>query len=192
MLLRITKYGEPILRQAGEDVVDFDENLARLAENMIETMRDAEGIGLAAQQVEKALRLCVVEVPSNPDSPGECILNGKALNQDLIIPFALVNPEIETLPGDDMIYNEGCLSFPEINGEVIRPDRICVSYQDLDGNHHKLECDGLLSRCIQHETDHLAGVLFIDKMEDDVRGEIKPDIKELKRKTRKALKKASK
>ncbi|SVC21067.1 uncharacterized protein METZ01_LOCUS273921 [marine metagenome] len=192
MLLHITMYDEPILRQAGSAVTKFDENLAKLAENMIETMRDAEGIGLAGQQVGKALCLCVVEVPVNPETPAECILDGKPVNPKLIMPFALANPEIEELPGDDMVYDEGCLSFPEIRGEVIRPDRVRVSYRDLDGIEHKLECDGLLSRCIQHETDHLAGILFIDRMEPEILADIKPDIKELKRQTRKALKKTRK
>ena len=192
MLLRITMYDEPILHQAGKDITEFDENLAKLAEDMVETMRNAEGIGLAAQQVDKALCLCVVEVPVNPEAPVECILDGKPVNPNLIMPFALANPHIEELPGDDMAYDEGCLSFPEIRGEVIRPDRIRVSYRDLDGIKHNLECDGLLSRCIQHETDHLAGILFIDRMESETLAEIKPDIKELKRQTRKALKKTRK
>ena len=192
MLLHITMYDEPVLRQAGSAVTKFDGNLAKLAEDMIETMRDAEGIGLAAQQVGKALCLCVVEVPVNPETPTECILDGKHVNPKLIMPFALANPEIEELPGDDMVYDEGCLSFPEIRGEVIRPDRVRVSYRDLDGIEHKLECDGLLSRCIQHETDHLAGILFIDRMEPEILADIKPDIKELKRQTRKALKKTRK
>ena len=192
MILRITKFDEPILLQTGENVTEFDENLAQFAEDMIETMREAEGIGLAAQQVGEALCLCVIEIPVNPEIPAECILDGKPLNPEFILPLALANPEIENLPGDDMVYDEGCLSFPEIRGEVIRPDCIRVAYQDLNGAEHNLECDGLLSRCIQHEVDHLAGVLFIDRMEPEVFAEIKPDVKELKRKTRKFLKKARK
>ena len=159
---------------------------------MVETMRHAEGIGLAAQQVDKAIRFCVAEVNDNPDAPILCILDGKAVKPDLIMPLALANPEVETLPGDDMVYNEGCLSFPEINGEVVRPDRVMVHYQDLEGGLHKLECDGLLSRCLQHESDHLVGKLFIDRMEPEVLAEIKPDVKELKRATKKVLKKDSK
>lgn len=191
MQLRITQYGEPILRQEGEDVVDFGQQLSELADNMVETMRGAEGIGLAAQQIDQALRFCVVEVKDNPEAPILCVHDGKAVKPDLLMPMALANPEIEELPGDDMIYNEGCLSFPDICGDVVRPDRIRVTYQDLEGNRRVLECDGLLSRCVQHETDHLAGILFIDRMEPEVLAEIKPDVKELKRRTRKCLKKGN-
>ena len=191
MLLRITNYGEPILRQKGEAVNDFGEELKELFQDMVETMRHAEGIGLAAQQIDKAIRFCVVEVNDNPDAPIFCILDGKPVKPDLIMPLALANPKVEALPGDDMVYNEGCLSFPEINGEVVRPDRVMVEYRDLEGTLRKLECDGLLSRCIQHESDHLVGKLFIDRMEPDVLAEIKPDVKELKRATKKALKKES-
>lgn len=190
MQLRITQYGESVLRQAGEDVVEFDQELAKLAENMIDTMRGAEGIGLAAQQIDQALRFCVVEVKDNPEAPILCLLDGKSVKPDLLMPMSLANPEIEELPGDELIYNEGCLSFPQINGDVIRPDRIRVAFRDLKGTRRVLECDGLLSRCIQHETDHLAGILFIDRMEPEVLAEIKPDVKELKRRTRKWLKKA--
>ena len=167
----------------------FDEKLAKLAEDMVETMHGAEGIGLAAQQVSKALRFCVVEIPHNPEYPMTCIFDGKPLNPDLLMPLALANPEIEELPGDDMVYEEGCLSFPEIRGDVVRADRVRVHFSDLQGIEHSLECDGLLSRCIQHETDHLEGILFIDRMEPEVLAEIKPEVKELKRLTKKARKK---
>ncbi len=189
MQLRITQYGESVLRQAGEDVVEFDQELAKLAENMIDTMRGAEGIGLAAQQIDQALRFCVVEVKDNPEAPILCVLDGKPVKPDLLMPLALANPEIEELPGEDVLYTEGCLSFPDVNGDVARPDRIRVTYQDLDGNECVLECNGLLSRCIQHEADHLAGILFIDRMEPEVLAEIKPDVKDLKRRTVKRLKK---
>ena len=189
MVLRITQYDEPILRQSGGDVTVFDEKLAELAENMIDTMHGAEGIGLAAQQVGKAIRFCVVETPHNPEHPITCIFDGKPLNPDLLMPLALANPEIEELPGDDMVYEEGCLSFPEIRGDVVRADRVRVHYSDLQGIEHSLECDGLLSRCIQHETDHLEGILFIDRMDPEVLAEIKLEVKELKRLTKKARKK---
>lgn len=192
MTLRITQYDEPVLRQSGMDVTVFDDKLAKLAEDMIDTMHGAEGIGLAAQQVGKAIRFCVVEIPHNPEYSMTCIYDGKPLNPDLLMPLALANPEIEELPGDDMVYEEGCLSFPDIRGDVVRADRVRVRYTDLNGAEHSLECDGLLSRCIQHETDHLAGILFIDRMEPEVLADIKPDVKELKRLTKKALKKEGK
>lgn len=187
--MRISQYGDPILRQFGEDVTGFDKNLAKLSEDMVETMHRAEGIGLAAQQIGKALRFCVVDIPQNPEHPMACILDGKPLNPDLLMPLALANPEIEELPSDEMVYEEGCLSFPEIRGDVVRADRVRVRFADLQGIEHSLECDGLLSRCIQHETDHLEGILYIDRMEPDILNEIKTDVKDLKRLTQKARKK---
>ena len=192
MVLRITQYDEPILRQSGEEVTVFDNKLATLSDDMVDTMHEAEGIGLAAQQVGKALRFCVVDVPHHPEHPMTCIFDGKPLNPDLLMPLSLANPEIEELPSDDIVYEEGCLSFPEIRGDVVRTDRVRVRFADLQGTEHSLECDGLLSRCIQHEADHLKGILFIDRMEPEVLAEIKPDIKELKRLTKKALKKEGK
>jgi peptide deformylase len=189
MILHISQYGDPILRQFGEDVTGFDKNLAKLSEDMVETMHRAEGIGLAAQQIGKALRFCVVDIPQNPEHPMACILDGKPLNPDLLMPLALANPEIEELPSDEMVYEEGCLSFPEIRGDVVRADRVRVRFADLQGIEHSLECDGLLSRCIQHETDHLEGILYIDRMEPDILNEIKTDVKDLKRLTQKARKK---
>ena len=165
MTLRITQYGEPILRQKGSPITSFDDNLTDLANQMLEAMEQADGIGLAAQQIGQAIQFCVVDVPDHPEYPMTCILDDKPLSPSLLMPIALANPEITPLPSDEYYYEEGCLSFPQIRGEVARPERICVNYHDLDGNQHRLECDGLLARCIQHEVDHLNGILFIDRME---------------------------
>ena len=97
--------------------------------------------------------------------------------------MALANPKIEVLPCDEYYYEEGCLSFPEIKGEVARPEVIVVRYQDIEGNSHTLQCDGLLGRCIQHEVDHLNGILFIDRMEKEIYAEIKQEVQALKKRT---------
>ncbi len=94
--------------------------------------------------------------------------------------FGVLNPEVSPLPSDQYYYEEGCLSFPGIRGDVARPERILVRYQDLDGATHELECDGLLARCIQHESDHLEGILFTERMEKEVYAEVKPEVKALK------------
>ena len=163
MTLRITQYGEEILHRKGKDVENFDGELKKLSDAMLHAMRQVEGIGLAAQQIGKAIRFCVVEVPEHPDYPTTFILDGKMLSPSLLMPMSLANPEVSLLPSDEYYYEEGCLSFPEIRGDVARPERISVRYQDLDGAHHQLECDGLLARCIQHEVDHLDGVLFTQR-----------------------------
>jgi len=99
------------------------------------------------------------------------------------MPMSLANPKVKVLPSDEYYYEEGCLSFPGINADVARPERILVTYQDLDGVEHTLECDGLLARCIQHEVDHLNGVLFIDRMEKQTYAGIKKEVQELKKRT---------
>ena len=188
MTLRITQYGESILHQDGKVVSSFGAELTELANQMLKAMDQAEGIGLAAQQIGQAIRFCVIGVPEHPEYPMTCILDGKPLSPSLLMPMALANPEVLPLLSNEYYYEEGCLSFPEIRGEVARPERISVKYQDLDGNAHQLECDGLLARCIQHEVDHLNGVLFIDRMEKKTFAEIKKEVKELKQRTIASLK----
>ena len=104
------------------------------------------------------------------------------------MPIVFVNPKVERF-GEEIVWEEGCLSLPEIRGHVTRPSQIRVSYQDLDGHAHTLECEGLLARCIQHEQDHLNGVLFIDakRMPETERKRLEPEIKALREKTQKAL-----
>ena len=183
MTLRITQYGEHILRQKGSPITSFDDKLTDLANQMLDAMEQADGIGLAAQQIGQAIQFCVVDVPDHPEYPMTCILDDKPLSPSLLMPIALANPEITPLPSNEYYYEEGCLSFPQIRGEVARPERICVNYHDLDGNQHRLECDGLLARCIQHEVDHLNGILFIDRMEKKTVSEIRQEIRELKERT---------
>jgi len=183
MTLRITQYGEAILHQKGKKIESFDSDLSQLSRDMLEAMYQVQGIGLAAQQVGKAIRFCVVDVPDHPDYPMACILDGKPLSPSLLMPLSLANPQVTALPSDEYYYEEGCLSFPEIRGDVARPERILVRYQDLDGATHELECDGLLARCIQHEVDHLNGILFIDRMEKQTYTEIKKEVQSLKQET---------
>ena len=179
----MTQYGESILHQKGKQVTEFSSKLSSLYHDMLEAMYAEEGIGLAAQQVGIALQFCVVDVPSIPDYPITCILDDKTLSHQLLMPMALANPKIEVLPCDEYYYEEGCLSFPEIKGEVARPEVIVVRYQDIEGNSHTLQCDGLLGRCIQHEVDHLNGILFIDRMEKEIYAEIKQEVQALKKRT---------
>jgi len=187
MILRVTQYNEPILRQEGDAVTEFGADIAKLSADMIETMYEAEGIGLAAQQVGYPLQLCVIDVPQHPDSPFSYILDGGTPPIDLIMPMTLINPKVELLPSHITEYDEGCLSFPGITGIVQRPDKIRVTYQDVEGNSHTLECDGLLGRCVQHEVDHLNGTLFIDRMEKRFLKSNESKIRKLKKQTQKYL-----
>ncbi|OIR05249.1 peptide deformylase [mine drainage metagenome] len=186
MLLPIVHYNNPILRQRGVKVAEFDAPLRKLVDDMIETMHAAEGIGLAAQQIGRAIQLCVVDLRAT-DKDFDWLLDGAKPPADILMPFAVINPKITPKPGTrKMVYEEGCLSFAEIRGDVVRPDEVLVQYQDAYGVSHELLCNGLLSRCIQHETDHLNGTLFIDRMEKAVRAKVEPAVKELARKTKTA------
>jgi len=188
MALNISMYGESILTQKGKKITDFSNDLKKLYQDMLDTMYREEGIGLAAQQVGLALQFCVIDVPSHPEFPITCVLDGNSISPQLLMPMVLINPTIKFLPSDEYYYEEGCLSFPEIKADVARPELIIVQYQDIDGSTHNLECDGLLGRCIQHEVDHLNGILFIDRMEKDAYTEIKREIQALKKQTQAMIK----
>lgn len=156
---------------------------------MIETMHDAGGIGLAAQQIGRAIQLCVVDL-RDADATFEWTLDGARPPLELFMPLVLVNPEVTIAKGAaETIYEEGCLSFPKIRGDIARPDAISVNFKDDTGVPHSLSCDGLFSRCIQHEVDHLNGVLYIDRMDKRVRATVDDAVKTLARETRAMLKK---
>ena len=187
MRLRVTHYGESILRQPGERVTVFDDALRQLAADMVDTMYEEEGVGLAAQQVDRALMLCVLDVSGLPDEELDYQLDGLKPPIDLIMPMALVNPVIQPLPGKVLVGEEGCLSFPGIRGDVPRADLIEVKYQDLNGNAHVLVCRDWFARVVQHEVDHLNGRLFIDQMDKRQLRLLDRQIKKLQRETRAAL-----
>ena len=190
MILRITKYGEPILRKVGEPITEFDEALAELAKNMIDTMYNEEGIGLAAQQVNRALQICVIDVrpPEGVEAPFIYNYDGKKPPLDLVMPMAIVNPKVTIIDNTEDVYEEGCLSFHGVNGKVDRPIGIRCEFQDTEGNSHVIEADGLLGRCILHEVDHLHGKLFIDLMQKRDLKKNEKKIKKLKRESRDFLK----
>lgn len=183
MPLKIVHYGDPVLKKKGKPVTEFDRKLAKLADDMVDTMYEAEGIGLAAQQIGVAIQLCVIDLRVvEPDFSYK--LDGSSPPLDLIMPMALVNPELEVAPKPVDKSEEGCLSFPEIRGDVVRPETIRVRFQDVHGQPHELVCDGLLSRCIQHEVDHLHGILFIERMTKATLAKLEPALKELKKTSR--------
>jgi len=192
MSLTIRYYGDPVLKQTGTKVDQFDEPLAQLSKDMLDTMRQNDGIGLAAQQIGLVSQFCVMDVPDHPEYPMLCILDGKPVSPSLVMPISMANPRVQSLPGDEYYYEEGCLSFPGINAEVARPERILATYQDLQGAEHTLECDGLLARCILHEVDHLNGILFIDRMEKAAYSEIKKEVQALKKETKAKINKPKK
>ncbi len=156
-LLKIARMGHPVLRSVASPVDDpTDAALRRLAEDMVATMWDAGGIGLAAPQVHEALRLIVfTPVDERPDGPSE---RGKVT--------ILVNPEITILDPEPVEGLEGCLSIPQLRGLVPRPRRIGYAGWDLAGKRIEREATGLHARVVQHEVDHLDGILYLDRMPD--------------------------
>ncbi len=187
MILRVTEYGEDVLRQKGEAVKVFDDGLRQLAADMLETMYAAEGIGLAAQQVGYPVQLCVIDIKDIDDELLAYELDGKRPPIEIIMPMVLVNPVVRVLPGPSQTEEEGCLSFPGLRGEVPRGDAIEVQYQDLDGASHRLLAQGWFARVVQHEVDHLNGVLFIDHMEARQIRLLESKIKRIRRASRERL-----
>lgn len=184
MELPIVHYNDPILRKKGEPVTVFDAALTQLGRDMIETMHAARGIGLAAQQIGKALQFCVVDLREADPDDFDFELDGSRPPLELFMPMMIANPKITVLPSEKDTYEEGCLSFPDIRGDVVRPDEIEVKFEDAQGVPHVMVCNGLLSRCIQHEADHLNGTLFIDRMSKRTRAAIDRAIKALAEKTK--------
>ena len=184
MLLQIVHYNDPILRKKGAKVETFDAALATLARDMIETMRAAPGIGLAAQQIGSAVQLCVVDVSRVDDKTMAWELDGGHPPMELFMPMTLANPVVTVHPVEKEIIEEGCLSFPDIRGDVERRDEITVKFQDAQGVPHQLVCNGMMARCVQHEVDHLNGVLFIDRMKKKTLAPLEKALKELAAKTK--------
>jgi peptide deformylase len=153
---------------------------------MFETMRDRHGVGLAAQQVSRALQLTVIDVREVTDRPSTLELKGKPADVNEIMPLVLVNPELKP-SGEPVAGGEGCLSFPEIFAEITRPESVAVKALNGKGKPVEFRCGGLLARVIQHETDHLNGILFIDRMTAAQKRELKPELQELQAKTKAEL-----
>ena len=145
---QIRLVGDPVLRQPTPEVTDIDGRLVKLADDMLTTMYEAPGVGLAAPQVGVRKRLFVYDIGDGPRT--------------------VVNPQLRESSGE-WAYEEGCLSIPELSWEVVRPKQVHLVGFDLDGNELDIEADELLARCFQHELDHLDGVLLLERLDDDTR-----------------------
>ena len=190
MVLKVVPYGTPVLRQKGLKVESITPEIKSFAQDLLETMKDAHGVGLAAQQVGRALQMAVVDVRGITDRPSTLQLKGKPADVDAFMPLVLINPQIEAV-ADPVEGPEGCLSFPEIYAPVCRPESIEVKAQNEKGESLEFRCGGLLARAIQHEYDHLQGILFIDRMTRKARSEVQDEIDDLQAKTKAALKRKS-
>lgn len=183
MILSILQYGDPILRTKGKRIQKIDERIRELAANMVETMHAANGVGLAAQQVGEALQLTVLDVSQVEDRPSTMKLSGKDVDPKVSMPLVLINPEIK-LGGESEIGTEACLSFPEITGEIERAKSVIARAQTLEDGRIEIEASGLLGRAIQHEVDHLNGILFIDRMNSAAKAALSSRLKRMQKETK--------
>jgi peptide deformylase len=186
MILDVVKYGHPVLRQKGARIESITREIKTLAADMLETMHANKGVGLAAQQIGRALQLTVVDVCEVKDRPSWLELDGKPADVSALMPLVLINPEI-TPVGQFVSGGEGCLSFPEIFGEISRPESVDVKALNEKGKPVAFRGGGLLARVIQHEVDHLNGILFIDRMDKATKDGLRPQLDALQAATRTGL-----
>src|SRR5437667_5590819 len=187
MRLSILQYGDPILRAKGKHIEKIDNRIRELAQDMIETMHAANGVGLAAPQVGESLQLTVLDVSQVEDRPSTMKLNGRVIPPESAMPLVLINPQID-LAGETETGTEGCLSFPEITGDIERATSITARAETLDGEPIEIEATGFLSRAIQHEVDHLNGILFIDRMSSAAKTSLSSKLKRLQKETQRGAK----
>lgn len=173
MILKVYKYGEKVLREKATPVAFVDEKLRQLADDMIETMRRAKGVGLAAEQVGRTEKMCVIDIP---EGCGEA--EDEAFNAPIAMPLKLWNPEIIAQEGS-VRDKEGCLSFPNVGGSLTRAAQVTCQYLDAENRPQVITARGYLARALQHEIDHLNGVLYIDHMTAVERLACAPKLKKL-------------
>jgi len=188
MILPVVKYGHPVLRQKGAAIEKITPEIKKLIADMFETMRGKNGVGLAAQQVGRALQLTVIDVREAKDRPSTLELKGKPADVNEFMPLVLINPEIKPV-GEPVTSGEGCLSFPEIFAEISRPESVDVKALNEKLKPVEFRAGGLLARAVQHEADHLNGILFIDRMERKKKEEFREELDALQAATKAELQK---
>ena len=176
MLLEIVQVGHPVLREKCADVGEISTEIATLAENMLETMYHAHGVGLAAPQVGIALRMAVIDVSHDPHCISFLTIDGEEVEMTEHMPMVIINPELE-LDGPRWVETEGCLSIRGVRAPVNRPSVIRCRFTQLDGSEVVVETDGLLARAFQHEIDHLNGILFLDRISPAAKMAIRKQLK---------------
>ncbi|HXJ61256.1 MAG TPA: peptide deformylase [Verrucomicrobiae bacterium] len=186
MILPIVQYGHPALRQKGARIEKITPEIRSLVADMFDTMYAAAGIGLAAQQVGRALQLTVLDVRGVKDRPSTLEKNGSPVEVAEAMPLVLINPVLRSF-GDLVAGPEGCLSFPEIYEEITRPASVEVTALDAQGVPVQFIAGGLLGRAIQHEVDHVNGILFIDRMPLTAKRALKQELDALQQRTKESL-----
>lgn len=185
-------YGHPVLKEQSQDIGELTDDVRELAEQMIATMHKHDGIGLAGNQVGRKLNIVALDIPraeaeggTPPSSPGEAMLLPR-------MPMVVINPTLDNASAETGPYEEGCLSIPNIRGTVVRPLSADLHCRTLDGQTLNVRVGGLLCRCLQHEIDHLNGILFTELISDDEREALEPELQAMKKETLATLKKTTK
>lgn len=179
MTYDIVMYPEGVLRAKGKPVGDITPEIEQLVEDMLETMREHHGVGLAAQQIGMGLQIAVVDITGCDHRESKMWIDGKPVDPEEHMPLVLINPELK-LTKNKVRDVEGCLSFPGLHTDINRAARVKTTTKQLDGSTFTFESAGLLGRAVQHETDHLHGRLFIDLLSDQERREMKEQIERIK------------
>ena len=179
MILRIIQYGDPVLREKGARVDPVTSEHRKMVRDMLETMRENNGLGLAAQQIGRAIQLAVIDVTGS-ERPSQLFVGVREVPVESMMPLILINPVL-TRPRGEERGLEGCLSFPGLALEILRAHEVTVEAADLDGKARRFTCTGLLARAIQHEADHLNGVLFIDRTDPVQIEPLKPELEKLQK-----------
>jgi len=173
--LQIRKYGDPVLRQKGARIEKISAEIKKLVADMFDTMYEARGVGLAAQQVGHALQLTIIDVRGIKDRPSTMEIGGKLVDVEAHMPLVLINAELK-LGAQTFTGPEGCLSFPEMFAEITRPAEVDVVAMNDKGEKISFHAGGLLAKAVQHEFDHLQGILFIDRMTSETKRDLKPEL----------------
>ena len=179
MVREIVLYGDPVLRERCKPVSEITPDLHVLAADMLETMEAADGVGLAAPQIGLAIQFAVIDVTGTKEPLTYLKVDGEDLPMEELMPLVFMNPELSYPKKEKVIMSEGCLSFPEVRADIRRADVVLAKVKLLDGRTVEIETDGLLSRAIQHETDHLMGMLFIDRASPAVKLTLKRKIQKM-------------
>jgi len=180
MIREIVHYDAPALRAKGREVGAITPEIKALVEDLLDTMRDARGVGLAAQQIGEAVQLAVVDVTGIKERPSKMWIAGEPVDPEVYMPLVLINPVLKPTK-TKIVGHEGCLSFPGLTLDIARAQRVSVRTGTLDGGVFEFDASGLLGRAVLHEVDHLHGKLFIDHLGAEDRRAIREDLEYIKR-----------
>jgi peptide deformylase len=180
MIREIVHYDAPVLRAKGKEIGAITPGIKSLVQDLLETMRHARGVGLAAQQIGETLQVAVIDITGVKERPSKMWIKGEPVNPEDYMPLILINPVLKPTK-TKIVSHEGCLSFPGLTLDISRAQRIGVKTRTMDGRPFEFDAGGLLGRAVLHEVDHLNGKLFIDHLSVEDRRAIREDLEYVKR-----------